>query len=159
MQQIKLAAIIVLGLLAILLSVSASANPDRIDYGFKRLQEKLFLSLHFSPEQKVDYYDTLLSQRLKELEYLTQNKKTYMLWQSSLRYAATAGEVTEVIVKNNLKDPANQFRGKFRKHQQAINNLLTNYPGDLDPTEENSKFLTDDINYLNEYIEKLSKIK
>lgn len=159
MQQIKLSSIIILSILAILLLVSNNANPDRIDYGFKRLQEKLFLSLHFSPPQKVNYYNTLLSQRLRELEYLTQNKKTYMLWQSSLRYAATAGEVTDVIIKNNLKDRANQFREEFNQHQQAINNLLINYPGDLDPTEENSKFLTDAINYLNEYIEKLSKIK
>lgn len=159
MQQIKLSSIIILSILAILLLVSNNANPDRIDYGFKRLQEKLFLSLHFSPPQKVNYYNTLLSQRLRELEYLTQNKKTYMLWQSSLRYATTAGEVTDVIIKNNLKDRANQFREEFNQHQQAINNLLINYPGDLDPTEENSKFLTDAINYLNEYIEKLSKIK
>lgn len=159
MQQIKLAVIIILALLAIILVASNGANPDRIDYGFKRAQEKLFLSLKFSPTQKVDYYETLLNNRLKELEYLTYNKKTYLLWQSSSRYAATAGEVTDVIINNNLNDKANQFVEKFKQHQQAINNLLTNYPGDLDPTERNAKFLTDAINYLSEYIEKLSKVK
>lgn len=159
MQQIKLAAIIILSLLAILLIVSNNANPDRIDYGFKRAQEKLYLSLKFTPSQKIDYYDTLLSKRLNELEYLTNNKKTYLLWQSSLRYAATAGEVTDVIINNNLKDQADQFVEKFKQHQEAINNLLTNYPGDNDPTEENSKFLTDAINSLTSYIDKLSQVK
>lgn len=159
MQQIKLATIIILAVLAIILLASNGANPDRIDYGFKRAQEKLFLGLKFSPQQKVDYYQTLLNNRLKELEYLTYNKKTYMLWQSSLRYSATAGQVTDLIISNNLKDKAAQFATLFQKHQQEINNLLTNYPGDLDPTEENSKFLTDAINYLNEYIDKLSQIK
>lgn len=159
MQYTKLTAIIILAFLAILLVVSNGANPGRIDYDFKRLQEKTFLSLHFSNGQKVDYYDYLLSRRLKELEYLTYNKKTYLLWQSSLRYAATAGEVTDLIISNNLKDRASQFISLFQKHKVAINDLLTNYPGDLDPTEENSKFLTDAINYLNEYIEKLSKVK
>lgn len=159
MKEVKLASIIFLSILAILLVVSNNANPNRIDYGFKRAQEKVFLSLKLTPLQKIDYYDSLLSKRLKELEYLTNNKKTYLLWQSSLRYAATAGEVTEVIINNNLKDKANQFVEKFKQHQQAINDLLTNYPGDLDPTEENSKFLTDAINYLDLYIEKLSQVK
>lgn len=159
MQQIKLAAIILLTILAILLLASNGANPDRLDYGFKRAQEKLYLSLKFTPLQKIDYYDTLLSKRLNELEYLTNNKKTYLLWQSSLRYAATAGEVTDVIINNNFGDKADQFVEKFKQHQEVINNLLTNYPGDLDPTEENSKFLTDDINSLTSYIDKLSQVK
>lgn len=158
-QRTKLVAIIVLSLLVLLLLSSKGANPDRLDYGFKRAQEKLYLGLKFSPQQKVDYYETLLNNRLKELEYLTYNKKTYMLWQSSLRYAATAGEATEVIINNNLRDQANQFMDKFKQHQAAINDLLTNYPGDFDPTEENSKYLKDAINYLSEYINKLSKVK
>lgn len=159
MQRTKLAAIIVLGLLAILLVASNSANPDRLDYGFKRLQEKLYLSLKFSPQQKADYYETLLNNRLNELKYLTNNKKTYLLWQSSSRYSATAGQLTDLIGQNDLKDKAAQFISIFQTHQAAINNLLTNYPGDLDPTEENSKFLTDAINYLNQYIDKLSQVQ
>lgn len=159
MQYTKLTAIIILAVSAILLVASNNANPDRIDYGFKRAQEKLFLSLKFTPSQKIDYYDSLLSKRLKELEYLTNNKKTYLLWQSSLRYAATAGEVTDVIINNNLHDKANQFVEKFKQHQEIVNNLLTNYPGDLDPMEENSKFLTDAINSLTSYIDKLSQVK
>lgn len=159
MQQIKLAAIIILAILAILLVASNSANPGDLTYGFKRLQEKAFLGLQFSSSQKLDYYDSLLAKRLRELQNLTNNKKTYLLYQASLRYAATAGELTDLIAANNLKDKANQFIEKFQKHQQAINNLLKNYPGDLDPTEKNSKFLTDAINYLNQYIEKLSQVK
>lgn len=158
-QRTKLVAIIILSLLAILLLASGSANPDRIDYVFKRAQEKLFLNLKFTSSQKVDYYETLLTNRLKELEYLTTNKKTYLLWQSSLRYAATAGEVTNLIVNNNLKDQTTQFIDIFKKHNQAINDLLTIYPGDLDPTEKNWKFLEDAKNYLDLYIEKLSQVK
>ncbi|TSC87416.1 MAG: hypothetical protein G01um10147_593 [Microgenomates group bacterium Gr01-1014_7] len=159
MKQAKLFLIVILTVLALLLLTSNNANPGSPTYNLKRLQEKIFLNLRLSPEQKADYYDSLLSVRLKELEHLTYNKKTYLLWDSSLRYTATAGEVTNLIVQNNLKDKANQFIGKFRNHQQSINNLLTNYPGDLDPTEENHKFLTDAINYLNLYIEKLSQVK
>jgi len=159
MQLYKLVAIIILAVLAVILLASNGANPDRIDYGFKRLQEKLFLTLQFSKTQKVDYYQNLLNKRLKELEYLTYNKKTYMLWSSSLRYAATAGEATNLIIQNNLVWEANKFVDIFQNHQAQINDLLTNYPGDLDPTEKNSKFLTDAINSLTSYISKLSQVK
>ena len=159
MNQYKLAAIIFLVVAAIILLASNGANPHRIDYGFKRAQEKLFLTLKFSSEQKIDYYETLLNRRLKELEYLTFNRKTYILWSASLRYAATAGEVTDLIIQNSLSDKASQYIDKFKNHQEAINSLLKNYPGDLDPTEENSKFLEDAINSLTSYIDKLSQVK
>ncbi len=159
MNQYKLAAIIFLVVAAIILLASNGANPHRIDYGFKRAQEKLFLTLKFSPEQKIDYYETLLNKRLGELEYLTYNKKTYILWSSSLRYAATAGEATNLIIQNNLVREANKFVVIFQNHQSQINDLLTNYPGDLDPTENNSKFLEDAINSLTSYIDKLSQVK
>ncbi len=159
MTRVKLYSIIILGILAIVLLASINANPDSPVFGVKRLQEKLFLGLQLSTEQKVDYYYALLSKRLKELEYLTNNKKTYLLWQSSLRYSATAGEVTDLITSNNLKVQASKFIDIFKKQHQAINYLLTNYPGDLDPTEKNWKFLEDAKNYLDLYIEKLSQVK
>jgi len=158
MQQYKLVAIIILAVLAIVLLASNGANPDSPIYRIKRLQEKSFLGL-LSAEQKVDYYKGLLSERLKELDYLTNNKKTYLLWSSSSRYAATAGEATNLIIQNNLVWEANKFVDIFHNHQAQINDLLTNYPGDLDPTEKNSKFLTDAINSLTSYIDKLSQVK
>ena len=81
-----------------------------------------------------------------------------MLWESSLRYSTTAGEITDLILGNDLKDEANKFIERFKKDQGILNNLLVNYPGDNDPTERNYKFLTDAINYLSQYIEKLSTI-
>ncbi len=159
MKQIKLYLIGILAILVVSLLISNNAKPDfAFGYGIKRAEEKLFLNLQFSKNQKLDYLDYLLSERLKNLQYLTNNKKTYLLWQSSLRYSTTAGEITDFIIGNNLADKASQFSQTFKQHQSLINDLLTYYPGDLDPTEKNSKFLTDAINYLSQYIEKLSQL-
>lgn len=160
MRSIQITAIGFLAILALLLLFSINANPDNnLLYGLKRAQEKMFLSLQVGPQQRLNYLDSLLVKRYRELEYLTNHQKTYLLWNSSLRFGATAGEMTNLILENNLKDRSNEFIAKFQKHHQAINNLLVNYPGDLDPTEENSKFLSDAKNYLSLYISQLSQVK
>lgn len=151
--QIYLAIILVTS--AILLFVSPNSNPDNtILYKIKRLQENIFSQLQFSPSAKVDYKSHLLDRRAIEIEALLTNKRSNYLWSSSLRYAATAGQLTDFVLENNLIDKKEGLVNQFKNHQQVLRNLLVNYPEDQNP--DDSKYIQDDINYLNLYLEKLS---
>lgn len=155
--KIELISIVILVALVILLLTSFGAQPDSgLSYNLKRLQEKVFLNFKFSPEAKINYYNLLLDERLQELKYLVGANKTNLLWSASLRYSTTAGELTDILIGNNLQNQAPYFINKFTKHREELQSLLAGYPRDF--SNEDWKFLEDGINYLNLYLDKLSKL-
>src|SRR5258708_138441 len=103
--QIKLGLILLLAIFLGLILFSDKVNPNLGPlFQFKRLQEKFYLSLRNSPETKLDYQKTLLNNRAQELRYLVETKNYRYILTSSLRYSATAGNITNLIADAGLKD-------------------------------------------------------
>lgn len=154
-NYIKLGLIITLSVLTILLLNLDNINPNwNILYKVKRLQEKTYFNFKSDPAGKADYLSLLLDKRLVELENLTNDEKYQYLLSSSLRYAATAGELTDLVKVNNLDNKMPDLKSKFTSHKVRLQYLLDVYPKDIDGNVEH-KYLIDDINYLDLYLAKL----
>ncbi len=154
-SNLKKILIIVLGLVAAALLLSNQANPDSPLFGVKRAQEKIFLTISSSPDKKAKYYSSLLDKRFEEINFLVKSKKTNLLWSASLRYSATAGELSKLIIDNNLTSYVPKTIEKFKFHQVVFKNLDDdNFPNRL--ANENWKYLQDASHYLDQYIIKLS---
>lgn len=156
--RIQLGLIIILVIFAMSLLLSQKANPDNPAlFKLKRLQEKAFFKLKSNPLAKGAYFEALLGVRLEELENLVKNKSYNYILSSSLRYSATAGELTNLVVSNNLKDEVDNLKNTFSDHQKRLYSLTDKYPKDI-PGNEEWKYIQDDFNYLGLYLDKLSKI-
>ena len=153
-NYIKLGLIVVLGIIVFLLLNVNNAIPGSPLFAVKRLEEKVFLKLKSSPEDKISYQSFLLETRLKELAELANQKKYSYILEASLRYSATAGNLTELIVQNSQEDQAAQTIRQFEQHKTKLQNIYISYP--MEDTE--GKYLLDDKNYLDLYIEKLKQL-
>lgn len=140
------------------LLLSQKANPDiPLLFNLKRLQEKAFLNLKFSPRDQVEYMSSLLNARLEELSNVVKNKNYDYVLPSASRYSTTAGQITELIIANNLRDKVEDTKNQFLAQLQVLQEIYVIYPKNFD--NEEYKYIEDDINYLNLYLDKLSKIK
>jgi len=155
-NKIKLGAIVILAILALSLIFSQKASPDSPLFSLKRLQEKAFMKLKGSPEEKLNYMSTLLDYRLLELQNIIDNKSFSYMWTTSLRYSTLAGQMTDLILANNMGDKKDGIKKQFAEHKKVLNNLYVVYPKNTENIEY--KYIEDDINYLNLYLDKLSKI-
>ncbi len=149
--------IVILTVVAGSLFLSNQASPDSLLFGVKRLQEKVFMNISQTPEKKVDYYMSLLDKRLEEIDYLVKNKQSNYLWSASLRYSTSAGEISKLIVDNNLTSYASKAITKFKSHQIVLKNLDETFPNHYNVEEW--KYLQDDSNYIDLYINQLSQIQ
>lgn len=158
-NRIQMGLIIILIIFALSLILSQKANPDIPPlFTLKRLQEKAFFKLKSSPLSKGAYLESLLEVRLEELENLVDSRSYNYILSSSLRYSATAGELTNLVVSNNLKGEMDHLKNIFSKHQKRLLYLTDKYPKDI-PGNEEWKYIQDDFNYLGLYLDQLSKVK
>ncbi len=156
LKRLKLGLIILLVILNVILLNLNKITPDtRFLYSFKRLNEKIYLSLKPSPGQRLDYLFILLEERRNELAYVVEKGNSHYVLKSAQRYSTTAGEITELILNNNLYDQAKVAQERFRTHLPLIAELITKYP----KNDDEIKFVKDDVNYLNIYLEKLQTLK
>lgn len=152
--KIKLVLIGGLLMLAVSLPLSDTAVPSSTNlYNLKRLQEKIFMAVRLNPEEKVKYNLFLLDKRLSELAYLVENRQFDYILTSSLRYSTTAGQATELIISHEVTALVGPAKEKFVAHQKVIQALYNSYPHD---ENDKGKFIQDDYNYLNIYLDKLS---
>lgn len=156
-NSVQISLILILLGLVISLILSRNANPDSPFFGLKRVQEKVFLSIKISPRDKVDYLSALLDLRLKEFENIIKNGSFSYMWSASLRQSTFAGQITELIVANNLKDKVDPIKKQFEEHRGRLDSLYVAYPKNTNNLEW--KYILDAINYLNAYLEKLSQLK
>lgn len=151
----QLGLIITLVLFALALIFSQNANPDFPPlFSLKRIQEKAYLSLKNKPEDRVDYLSSLLNKRLAELDSQIRRQSYDYILPSSLRYSALAGQITDLVIANNLTDKVDSIKKMFLDHQKVLHNLDIIYPKNTDNWEW--KYIQDDINYLKLYLDKLS---
>lgn len=152
-RYIQYTSIVILAIFAILLLLSNEATPAFPPaFALKRAQEKFFLNFKTTPQAKIEYYDNLLDNRFKELKSLIEKKQDRYFLLSSLRYSTTVGELTNLIKENNLKEEVEEVKEKLINQQKALRDLLNKYQ------DENGewKYIIDDINYLQIYLEQLS---
>jgi len=156
--RLQLILIIVLVLLAGSLLLSQNANPDQdLLFGLKRVQEKAFFKLKSTPEDRVKFMSSLLDLRLQELQNVFNNKSYDYILPSASRYSTLAGQITELVVANNLTAQTQGLKEQFLSHQKTLDTLYVAYPKNTENVEY--KYIMDDFNYLNLYLDKLSKVK
>lgn len=156
--RVQLILIFVLAFFVLSLIFSQKANPDAsLIFGLKRIQEKAFLNLKSSPVEKIDYMSALLDNRLAELSNVVKNKNYNYVLPSSSRYSTLAGQITDLVVTNNLKDLAAKIKIQFENHRKILYGLYVFYPKNL-PDNVEWKYVQDDYNYLKIYLDKLSQI-
>lgn len=155
--QLGLIIILVLFVLSLLLAQKADPNNQPF-FGLKRLQEKTFLKLKPDAGSKVDYLGSLLDVRLLELQNLVKNQQYNYILSSSLRYSTFAGQITELIIANNLTDKVGPIKNQFLNHQTLLDALYIAYPKNI-PDDWEWKYIQDSFNYLGLYLNKLAKFK
>lgn len=154
--QIILIALLIIIVLSLILSRSSAPDNPAL-FGLKRVQEKAFLKLKSNPKDRLEYMGSMLNSRLDEIKSILNHKNYNYLLSSSLRYSSQAGQITDLIISNNLKDEAKVVKEQFNAHVKILNDLYVAYPKNIGNVEY--KYIEDDINYLKIYLEKLSNIK
>ncbi len=155
----QLGLIIFLAVFALSLVLSQKAIPSNpFLFSVKRVQEKAYLSLKSNPKDRVDYMVFLLNNRLYELDAVVKGKNYDYVLPSSSRYSTLAGQITDLIITNNMKDSVDAIKKIFENHRKVLNDLYVFYPKNiLDNVEW--KYIQDDYNYLKIYLDKLSSVK
>lgn len=138
----------------VLLNVSVANPASRPFYNFKRLYEKTRLNLESTPSDKLHYQYKLLDNRLAELSFITENEASPYVLSTSLRYSTTLGQITDLIIQNNMVDEVPTAKEKFSTQLTVVENLISKYPKD----DSEFKYIVDDANYLVIYIDKLSSL-
>ena len=155
--KVQLGLIIILVLFAMSLLLSLKANPDMPPFfALKRVQEKAFLKFKSNVGDRIDYMSSLLNARLEELQNVVKNKNYDYVLKASLRYSTLAGQITDLVVSNNLTDKAELIKNQFLNHQKLLDTLYVAYPKNI-PDNVEWKYIQDDFNYLGLYLEKLAK--
>lgn len=155
--KIQLGLIFVLVILVLSLILSRKASPDFSPlWALKRIQEKAFLSFQSNPKDKIEYMRALLSIRLRELQDVFNHKNYNYILPASLRYSTTAGQITDLIIANNLTGQVDEVKKQFLSHEKILHDLYVAYPKNFD--DEEYKYIEDDINYLNLYLDKLTTL-
>ncbi|MBI2599494.1 hypothetical protein HYW43_01070 [Candidatus Daviesbacteria bacterium] len=153
--RIQLGLIALLAIFAISLVLSQKTDPSNPPlFALKRIQEKAFLLLKSTPSQKVDYMSSLLDNRLVEIKNQVYSKNYGQILPSASRYSTLAGQITETIVANNMKDKVSYITSQFLSHKKVLKDIYVVYPKNTDNMEY--KYIEDDSNYLDLYLDKLS---
>lgn len=154
--KIQLGFIALLVIFALSLILSQKANPDNPPlFALKRIQEKAFLSLKSNPKDQLEYMSALLNNRLGELSSVVKSKNYNYVLPSASRYSTLAGQMTELLISNNLNGYSDSIKNQFLNHQKVLYDIYVLYPKNFD--DEEYKYIEDDINYLKIYLEKLSE--
>lgn len=126
-------------------------NPkDGFKFSFKRLQEKIMLTLFsFYPQPKLNYQKDLLTKRLAELKYVVDNKDISNLQTTSQRYYSQAGQLTEFVLKNNLGKHG--LKDQLSSHLLVLEVLKKQY----NDTTAEWRFIEHDVDYIKNYINQL----
>lgn len=157
--RIQLVSIIILAVIVLSLLFSQKVNPDVPPlFAIKRIQEKIILKLKSTPEEKVNVMSNILDERLSELQAIVKNRSYGYVLLSSQRYYTLAGQITDLVIVSNLTDKVEPLKNKFQNQKKIVNEIYVAYPKNI-PGNEEWKYIQDDFNYLNLYLDKLEKVK
>jgi len=100
--------------------------PTSSLYPFKRLWEKVRLTLTLTQNGKLNYKKLLMEKRLSELVSLVNNKDTENIERASQRFAYQAGVYAEQVQKNNHS--TEEALETFGKYKRVFPRLRDHYP-------------------------------
>ncbi len=127
--------------------------PDSgFKYNLKRLEEKVTLLFKFTSSGKEKYMQSLLEERLLELEYIAETKNIAFIETTSQRYEATAGQLAEFLMAKSLRADAGKIKDQFQKHSEILKYFRDLFSYD---TAE-WRLMQNDINSLKIYSDSLS---
>lgn len=156
--KVRIGIVSILGLFAAFQIGLDSINPDQETfYKAKRFEERVILSLMPTTDAKAEYRGTLLNKRLQELVNIGSGQKYDYFVPASQRYDTTAGELTQLIVTNNLKGRAKPTQEEFTKHKVVIKYLLEHHVSDKFPNLW--AMVGGTLDYLDLYSTELDKLK
>lgn len=156
--QLSLIAILAIFALTLILSQKATPNVPPL-FALKRVQEKVYLKLKSNPEARLDYMVFLLNNRLYELDAVVKGKNYGYVLSAASRYSTLAGQITDLIITNNLKDKASSIKQIFENHYKTLVDLYVFYPKNDPENNHEWKYIQDDYNYLKIYLDKLTSVK
>lgn len=128
-------------------------NPtDGFKYLLKRLGEKVkLLVLTTNPATKASFYKTTLGRRLSELKFVIEKPEMAYFEKATLRYSATAGVLTDYVLKKGLTSEKAEVSKLLSSHLPVVQKLMEVY----DPTTAEWRFVKQDADYLQLYLEQL----
>jgi len=129
------------------------ATPNSTLFSIKRLQEFAMLQVKRTPDAKVAYFQTLISRRLSDIEYVTSNKHYRYVLPTNLRFVTTAGNLANYVttVTPDKKEEVMRFLEQEKKKLSVISKKYINeYPGD-----DQWRYYQDSQNYLDTYLKQL----
>lgn len=130
-------------------------EDENISNVVDRLFEKISMIFKFSSKDKVDYQKKLTEKRLAELKYAIQNDRGELIEELSSRYSTYLGNLTEMVIKNNMTDRKQEFLDMYDRHYQVVDQLDTRF-------ESNSGFwllMEHNKNYARIYSDQIKAIK
>lgn len=101
-----------------------SSNVDHVAGKLERLQERINLILTFSKESKFEKHQKLLNKRLNEIIYVSNNNLLDEFEETTSRYAAYAGRLTDFVANNNLTDKQEAATQLLNEHKKIIQPLI-----------------------------------
>jgi len=144
-------------IVALVLSFFAKDSmPGSSLYHIKRLDEKILLQIKKDPNDKADYYSVLLDTRMNELEEVIYEDIDSQILPTTLRFAATAGEFTQLVKMHNMTQRTPKIEKQFERHEKILKKLSKFYKPKTH-TDDTGKFIEDDINYLKANREQLPR--
>ncbi len=156
--KVQIISILLLATIALSLLFSVKANPDFPPlFALKRVQEKVFLKFKSSPQDRVTFMSNLLDSRLSELQNVFNHKSYDYILPAASRYSTLAGQITALVVDNNLTGKVDALKKQFLSHQKVIDAIYVAYPKNTENVEY--KYIKDDYNYLGLYLDQLATVK
>src|SRR5260221_14531904 len=122
-------------------------------YNLRRFEEKIIEYTKTTPDARADYYTHLLQNRLDDIPYVGGSQEYPLFLSTSLSYSATAGTLSNWIISHSLKSRKATTLTLFNKHSAMLKKILSKKD-----TQDEWKFIQDDVNYLSIYKGKVSAL-
>lgn len=129
----------------------STINPGSFLYPLDRALEKLFQYFQFTPALRVNYYKSLLEERLAEVDYVAKNKLLGEVEKSSNRFAAQAGVLTDYVNTSGMEEEKQTIVDMFQKYADFLPQSRDKFQADTSFW----RFIQQDIDSLNLYLDKL----
>lgn len=136
-------------------SASLTIKVDRVANLQDRLFERITSFFKFSNQDKYSYQKTLTEKRLAELKYITDNNQGDQLEELSSRYSTYLGQLTELVLKNQMKDKKQELLDMYSNHLQVLEELAKSY----DSNTGLGMLMQHDINYVKIYSGQINDLK
>lgn len=100
-----------------------SIYPGSMLYPFKRLAEKVQVTLTIPKSSKIELHQSLLRKRISELSYLVENKNINPIERSSQRFSYQAGVLIETLEKDEDSKDKKGILKDFESYKPLLSKL------------------------------------